>query len=181
MLSLVPTASPSEAKGSDLTWWDKVVMQTTPFMMKVYENSHSTLLAALSELAAVIDSFLSFVFLTSRHNMCIFHILWAINLPAQILKTKLWYLLMWIIFLSLFHISSTFISLFTHIFTFHFPGSSERICLQCRRPRFDPWGRSPRVGNGNPLQYSCLESPMDRRVWRGIVHGVARSRTQLRS
>lgn len=50
-------------------------MQTTPFMMKVYENSHSTLLAALSELAAVIDSFLSFVFLTSRHNMCIFHIL----------------------------------------------------------------------------------------------------------
>ena len=30
-------------------------------------------------------------------------------------------------------------------------------------------GRSPREGNDNPLQYSCLESPMDRGAWRGIV------------
>ena len=34
-------------------------------------------------------------------------------------------------------------------------------------------------GNGNPLQYSCLENPMDRGSWRAIVHGVAKSRTQL--
>ena len=38
-------------------------------------------------------------------------------------------------------------------------------CLQCRRPRFDPWvEKSPGEGNGNPLQYSCLENPMDRRA-----------------
>jgi len=34
-------------------------------------------------------------------------------------------------------------------------------------------GRSPRGGHGNPLQYSCLETPMDRGVWRATVHGVA--------
>ena len=33
-------------------------------------------------------------------------------------------------------------------------------------------GRSPGVGNGNPLQYSYLDSFMDRRAWRAIVHGV---------
>ena len=38
-----------------------------------------------------------------------------------------------------------------------------------------PWlGRSPGEGNGNPLQYSCLENPMDRGTWRAIVHGVTR-------
>ena len=40
-------------------------------------------------------------------------------------------------------------------------------------------GRSPEEGNGNPLQYSCLESPMDRGAWRAIVHGVAKSQTRL--
>ena len=38
-------------------------------------------------------------------------------------------------------------------------------------------GRCPGEGNGNPLQYSCLENPMDRGAWRAIVHGVAKSRT----
>ena len=38
-------------------------------------------------------------------------------------------------------------------------------------------GRSPGVGNGNSLQYSCLENSMDRVAWWSIVHGVARSRT----
>ena len=37
-------------------------------------------------------------------------------------------------------------------------------------------GRSPGGGNGNPLQYSCLENPMDREAWRAIVHGVAKVR-----
>ena len=36
-------------------------------------------------------------------------------------------------------------------------------------------GRSPGEGNGNPLQYSCLENPMDRGAWRATVHGVAKS------
>ena len=40
-------------------------------------------------------------------------------------------------------------------------------------------GRSPRGGNGNPLQYSCLENPMDREAWRATVRGVAKSQTQL--
>ena len=39
--------------------------------------------------------------------------------------------------------------------------------------------RSPGEGNGNPLQYSCLESPMDRGAWRATVHGVAKSQIQL--
>ena len=34
-------------------------------------------------------------------------------------------------------------------------------------------------GNGNPLQYSCRENPMDRRAWRAAVHRAAKSRTQL--
>ena len=40
-------------------------------------------------------------------------------------------------------------------------------------------GRSPGEGNGNPLQYSCLENPMDGGAWWATVHGVAKSRTQL--
>ena len=32
-------------------------------------------------------------------------------------------------------------------------------------------GRSPREGSGNPLQYSCLENPMDRGAWQATVHG----------
>ena len=38
-------------------------------------------------------------------------------------------------------------------------------------------GRSPGEGNGNPLQYSCLENPMDEGVWQATVHGVAKSHT----
>ena len=38
---------------------------------------------------------------------------------------------------------------------------------------------SPAEGNGNPLQYSCLENPMDRGDWRATVRGVAKSGTQL--
>ena len=40
-------------------------------------------------------------------------------------------------------------------------------------------GRSPGEGNGNPLQYSCLENPMDRGAWRVTVHGVTKSQTRL--
>ena len=66
-----------------------------------------------------------------------------------------------------------------------FPGSAsgnEPTC-QCRHARkmgsIPGLGRSPGVGNGNPLQYSCLENPMDRVAWRAIVHGVAKSQAQL--
>ena len=40
-------------------------------------------------------------------------------------------------------------------------------------------GSSPGEGNGNPLQYSCLENPKDGGAWWATVHGVAKSRTRL--
>ena len=40
-------------------------------------------------------------------------------------------------------------------------------------------GRSPGGGRGNPLQYSCLENPMDRGAWQATVHGVSKSLTWL--
>jgi len=39
--------------------------------------------------------------------------------------------------------------------------------------------RSPGEGNGNPLQYSCLENPMDREAWQTTLHGVTRVRHDL--
>ena len=41
-------------------------------------------------------------------------------------------------------------------------------------------GRSPGGGNGNPLQYYCLESSMDRGAWQATVNGVPKSQPQLR-
>ena len=41
-------------------------------------------------------------------------------------------------------------------------------------------GRPPGGGHGHPLQYSCLENDTDRGAWRAIVHGVAKSQTQLK-
>ena len=38
-------------------------------------------------------------------------------------------------------------------------------------------GKSPGGGHDNPLQYSCLENPMDRGTWQAIVHGIAKSQT----
>ena len=66
-----------------------------------------------------------------------------------------------------------------------FPGgaSGQEASYQCRRhkrPWFDPGsGRSSGGGHGNPLQY-FLENPMDRGSWRAIVHGITKSRTQLK-
>ena len=40
-------------------------------------------------------------------------------------------------------------------------------------------GRFPGGGNGTPLQYSCLENPMDRGAWWATVHGAVQSQTQL--
>jgi len=41
-------------------------------------------------------------------------------------------------------------------------------------------GRSSGEGNGNSLQYSCLEKPMDRGAWQATVYGVTKSQTQLK-
>ena len=40
-------------------------------------------------------------------------------------------------------------------------------------------GRSPGEGNGNSLQYSCLENPMDKGAWGAAIHVAAKSRTRL--
>ena len=63
-----------------------------------------------------------------------------------------------------------------------FPGGSEGKVSACSAG--DPGsipasGRSPGEGNSNPLQYSCLENPMDRGAWWAIVHGVPKSQTRL--
>ena len=41
-------------------------------------------------------------------------------------------------------------------------------------------GGPPGEGNGNPLQYPCLENPMDRGAWQATAHGVIKSQTKLR-
>ena len=41
-------------------------------------------------------------------------------------------------------------------------------------------GRSPGVGNGNPLQYTCVENSMDRGAWWAAVHGITKSWTRLK-
>ena len=61
-----------------------------------------------------------------------------------------------------------------------FPGGSDGKESACNAGDlgFIPgWGRSPEEGNGNPLQYSCLGSPMDRGAWWATVHGVTKSLT----
>ena len=58
--------------------------------------------------------------------------------------------------------------------------SAKESTCQCRRCGFNPWVRKiPGVGNGNPLQYACLENSMGRGAWWVTVHGVAKSQTQL--
>ena len=61
-----------------------------------------------------------------------------------------------------------------------FPGDSEVKASACNAGDLGSipgWGRSPGEGNGNPFQYSCLESPMDGGARWAAVHGVARSQT----
>ena len=63
-----------------------------------------------------------------------------------------------------------------------FPGGSDGKVSACNAgdPGSIPGlGRSPGEGNGNPLQYSCLENPMDRGAWWAAVHGVMKSQTRL--
>ena len=85
---------------------------------------------------------------------------------------------------------NTYTYVCTHTDTHHahahthtgFPGDSDGIesVSNAERPGFYPWvGETPGEGNGNPLQYSCLENSMDRGAWRATVHGVAKSQMQL--
>ena len=63
-----------------------------------------------------------------------------------------------------------------------FPGDAdvkESACNAGNPGSIPGSGRSPGEGNGNPLQYSSLENPIDRGAWQATVHGVAKSWTQL--
>ena len=63
-----------------------------------------------------------------------------------------------------------------------FPGGSDskESAYNAGNPGSIPGSeRSPGEGHGNPIQYSCLENPMDRGAWQGAVHGVTESRTRL--
>ena len=66
--------------------------------------------------------------------------------------------------------------------TWGFPCSSvskESACSAGDPGSIPGLGRPPAEGNGNPLQYPCLENPMDRGAWWAAVHGVTKSRAQL--
>ena len=53
--------------------------------------------------------------------------------------------------------------------------SGKQYAYKCRRHGLIPGlGRTPGVGNGNPLQYSCLENSMDRGAWWDTAHGLQR-------
>ena len=69
----------------------------------------------------------------------------------------------WAIILKVANCQAELKQLCTHAYNFSVPGS----------------GRAPGEGNGNRLQYPCLENPMDRGAWWATVHGVPKSRTQL--
>ena len=67
-----------------------------------------------------------------------------------------------------------------HAYVVGFPGSSVVKNLPANAGNAGSIPRSgtcPGEGNGNPLQYSCLENPMNRGVWWATVHGVAESNT----
>ena len=82
----------------------------------------------------------------------------------------------------------TYIHTHTYMLTWGF-GASQVVlvvkeptcqCRRCKRHRLNPWVRKiPWGGHGNPLQYSCLDNPMNRGAWRAMVHGVI-SQTRLK-
>ena len=72
--------------------------------------------------------------------------------------------------------------LFVASVNYGFPGGSDSkasICNAGDMGSIPGLGKSPGEGNGNPLQHSCLESPVDRRTWWATVHGMAKSQTRL--
>ena len=58
-----------------------------------------------------------------------------------------------------------------------FPGGSDGKESACNPGLIPGSGRSPREGNGNPLQCSCLRNPRDRGIWQATIHEVAKSWT----
>ena len=61
-----------------------------------------------------------------------------------------------------------------------FLNSEESVCNAGDPGLIPGLGRSSEEGTGNPLQYSCLENPMDRGVWKSTVRGISKSWTRLK-
>ena len=102
----------------------------------------------------------------------------------------IWVVAMWIysyvkIYWLYIEKQCTFDNLLCHTFSgFPVDSAGKEPTCQFRRHRevgsIPGWGRSPGLGDGNPLQYSCMENSMDRGAWWPIVHRVAKSQTQLK-
>ena len=106
---------------------------------------------------------------------------------------QVWHIFIFLfIFLLLLHKSERFtLHIGLNWCVFHlvspFQGSSEicniQMSLDCEQAGLEVWpflASNSREGNGTPLQYSCLENPMDGGAWWAAVHGVAKSPTRLR-
>ena len=117
------------------------------------------------------------------------------TLHLQLLKRGTSY--MWVFFIfviNIQHINSGLLATYPISLLFwvrhrtieNFPAGSsgKETACQCQRPnkhRFSPWVRkTPGERQGNPLQYSFLENPMDRGAWWATVYGVTKSRTRLK-
>ena len=76
-----------------------------------------------------------------------------------------------------------YIYMYVNVYILGFPGGAsgkEPACQRrrCKRFGFDPWvGKMPGGWHGNPLQYSCLENPMDKGAWQATVCWVSKSQT----
>ena len=71
--------------------------------------------------------------------------------------------------------SSTILFSFFIVFSFDFTDGKESACSTGDLDSIPRLGKTPGEGDGNPLQYSCLENPMDRGAWQSTVHGVTKS------
>ena len=106
----------------------------------------------------------------------------SLHLSFLIFKSKIMislYLTRYVLYNCRAHIYDI---LFVSVWTIVFPGGSDgkESAFNVGDPGLIPGsGRSSGERNGNPLQYSYLENPMDRGVWRATVHAVAKSQTQL--
>ena len=111
---------------------------------------------------------------TSRHASfpCVMHILRSSHLEVLSCKPlDISY------YLRMLHLCSCFL----------FPPKASQVVLMVRNlpanardtGSISGDGRCPGGGHGNPLQYSCLENPMDKAAWQATVHRVSKSRTQL--
>ena len=112
-------------------------------------------------------------FLTQGLNPCLLHLLhWQVGSLPLVPPGKL------------SNGMSIYLFLFIYIYAniWGFPGGSEVKVSACNAGDLGSIpgsGKSPEEGNGNPLQYSCLENPMDGGAWWATVHRIAKSRTRL--